>query len=357
MFAIKSINRAIIEMTTRCNLRCTYCLKSQPDSDTGIDMPGVLLDRITDFLIAIKCPYACVNGNGETTIYKNWDLYCDRLLDNGISLGIISNFAKVLSEKELSTLSRFTHIEISCDTADPELFRTLRRGNELSNILNNMKKLSALTQNNLRKPAISWSCVVSDLNIFTLQDYFILGIEHGVTSFNLCNLVIYDELENIQMPRHIIDLPEEEFKKATVILNTLISILREKNIDIRMPPSMADSIAKRYKELCNGTAAIDNTNEYNTICHGNQTRNCTEPWYTLNFRPDGSVSPCCFIEKLFTLTPSTTDKELLNASVLCSLREGLYNGELHESCRFCPNAGIVSIDEFRKQVPAGKHRP
>jgi len=340
-------------MTTRCNLRCAYCLKSQPDCDAGIDMPGILLDRITDFLIAIKCPYACVNGNGETTIYKNWDMYCDRLLDNGINLGIISNFAKKFSDKELSTLSRFTHIEISCDTADPVLFRNLRRGNELSNILSNMKRLSTLAQNSSNKPAISWSCVLSDLNIFTLQDYFILGIEHGVTSFNLCNLVTYQELENIKMPRHILNLPAEEFKNATVILNTLISILREKGIGVRMPPSMADSIAKRYKELHSDTIPIDNQGEYTTILQENQTRNCTEPWYTLNFRPDGSVSPCCFIEKLFTMTPSTTDKELLNASVLCSLREGLYNGNLQESCRFCPNAGIVSIDEFRKQVPVG----
>lgn len=351
MFAIKSINRAIIEMTTRCNLRCTYCLKSQPDCAAGIDMPHAQLDRITDFLIAIRCPYACVNGNGETTIYKNWDLYCDRLLDNGVNLGIISNFAKVFSDKELSTLSRFTHIEISCDTADPALFRTLRRGNELSNILSNMKKLSALTQKNISKPAISWSCVLSDLNVFTLQDYFILGIEHGVTSFNLCNLVTYQELENVTMPRHILELPVEEFKNATVILNTLLSILREKGIEVRMPPSMADSIAMRYKELNNGSVPIDNPGEYNIILQENQTRNCTEPWYTLNFRPDGSVSPCCFIEKLFTMIQSTTNQELLNASELCSLREGLYNGNLHDSCKICPNAGIVSVDEFRKQVP------
>jgi MoaA/NifB/PqqE/SkfB family radical SAM enzyme len=316
-------------------------------------MPPVLLERIADFLISVKCPYACVNGNGETTIYKNWDSYCDRLLDNGINLGIISNFAKTFSDKELSTLSRFTHIEISCDTADPVLFRTLRRGNELSNILDNMKRLTAFTQNNSRKPLISWSCVLSDLNVFTLQDYFISGIEHGVTSFNLCNLVTYQDLGNIQMPRHILNLPSEEFKKATVILNTLISMLREKDIVVRMPPSMADNIAQRYKELNNGTVTVNNNGKYNTILQNNQTRNCTEPWYTLNFRPDGSVSPCCFIEQLITMTSSTTDEELLNTTELCSLREGLYNGNLHDSCRMCPNAGIVPVDEFRKQVPLG----
>lgn len=339
-------------MTTRCNLRCTYCLKSQPDCAAGIDMPSELLERISDFLISTRCPYACVNGNGETTIYKNWDSCCERLLDSGIKLGIISNFAKEFSDKELLTLSRFSHIEISCDTADPVLFRNLRRGNELSNILRNMKRLHAIIQNSSSKPALSWSCVLSDLNIFTLQDYFILGIEHGVSSFSLCNLVTYQKPENIKMPRHILDLPADEFKKATVILNTLVSILKEKGILVRMPPSMADSIAQRYKELNNCADPVDNPGEYNSIIQDNKTRNCTEPWYSLNFRPDGSVSPCCFIGKLFTMTPSTTDQELLNAPELCSLREGLYNGNLHESCRICPNAGIVSIDEFRKQIPA-----
>jgi MoaA/NifB/PqqE/SkfB family radical SAM enzyme len=87
--------RIILEFTSRCNLACAYCETSLPQyRSLGKDMDPTALNAIIDYLIEHKPSSVCVNGHGETTIYKDWHKYCNRLLDHGIPLGIITNLAK-----------------------------------------------------------------------------------------------------------------------------------------------------------------------------------------------------------------------------------------------------------------------
>ena len=122
-----------IEFTSRCNLRCVYCAASQP-TYKGIDLDVKTIDSAIEALKKREIKVLSVNGHGETTLYKNWHLYCNKMLDAGIQLHIISNFAKEFSQDEIQTLSRFKSIEISCDTNDPELLKKLRRGIDLQTL-------------------------------------------------------------------------------------------------------------------------------------------------------------------------------------------------------------------------------
>jgi len=354
-YLINTVQRAILEFTTRCNLRCAYCEKSQPDAGKGLDMPEDILENVISFLINSKINYVCVNGNGETTFFRNWDQYCDRLLDNGCHLGIISNFSKEFSVKELQTLSRFSHIEISCDTADPELFRKLRRGTELSQIIDNMNKVKQ-TALSLKRPSpqFSWSCLLSDQNIFTIEDYFILGIENGVKAFNICNLVKYPDVENVIPVHHITELPLDKFKKATELLSALAKVLREKNIEVRMPVALAEMILDKYKTTTtsdeNPKAVESDRNSYYTSNRpSNSTRDCMEPWNCMFIRSNGSVSPCCVIDKINQLDSSTPINSLVNSPEVINLRYGIYNGELSYFCEKCPNAGWIDIHQFQSR--------
>ena len=107
---------AHIEFTSRCNLRCVFCAASQPHYE-GVDLSRDMLELVVEDLKRRKIKLVCVSGHGETTIYKDWHLYCNELIESGRLLHIISNFAKPLSSDELETLSRFHSVEISCDTA------------------------------------------------------------------------------------------------------------------------------------------------------------------------------------------------------------------------------------------------
>ena len=125
MVWVKAPNRLLIEFTSRCNLRCVYCHKSQPDAGNGSDLPDEVLEKAVAYAISHPTSRICVNGNGETTLRKNWDYYCDRILEKNVNLGIITNLSKEFTDKELSTLCRFKSIEVSCDTADPHCSENL----------------------------------------------------------------------------------------------------------------------------------------------------------------------------------------------------------------------------------------
>ena len=124
---------AHIEFTSRCNLRCVFCYASQPGYK-GIDLDVETIEDTIESLKTRNVKVVTVSGHGETTLYKNWHCYCSNMLDAGMTLHIISNFAKELSHEELKTLLRFKSIEISCDTSNPVLFKELRRGADLKTI-------------------------------------------------------------------------------------------------------------------------------------------------------------------------------------------------------------------------------
>lgn len=362
-FSTNKIQRVILEFTTKCNLRCAYCEKSQPDSSAGVDLPEELLDKIVSFIINQKIGYVCVNGNGETTLYKNWDLYCDRLLDNGCKLGIITNFSKKFSEKEIQTLRRFSCIEVSCDTADPELFKQLRRGATLPGIIYNIHRVqNAARSLDLPAPVFSWSCLLSDQNIFKLEDYFILGVQNGIRSFNLCNLVKYPDVNDVIPVRHVIEMPDDKFMEAAPMLFTLINLMRENNIEVRFPVALADAIADKYNALKNkdNSSNKENTMTFNMQNHSyystdrpeNSTRDCIEPWTSMFFRADNTIVPCCVIDKVNMLDASVNLSEIINSPEIQSLRQGLFDGKLIPFCEHCPNAGWAAIDSFKNKITA-----
>jgi len=354
-FSTDKIQRVILEFTTRCNLRCAYCEKSQPDASAGIDLPEDLLNKIISFIIDQKIGYVCVNGNGETTLYKNWDLHCDRLLDSGCKLGIITNFSKKFSEKEIQTLRKFSCIEISCDTADPKLFTELRRGATLPGIIYNMHRIqNAARSLDLPAPVFSWSCLLSDQNVFKLEDYFILGVENGVRSFNICNLVKYPDVFERLPIRHITEMPDDKFREAALIFDTLINMLRENKIEVRIPPALSSAIFSKYSQIKNadtsGTFTLSNHSYYSSERPETSTRDCTEPWSSLFFRADNTIVPCCVIDKVNTLDPSSELLHIINSKEIQSLRQELFNGRLDQFCEHCPNAGWTTIDSFKKKI-------
>lgn len=349
------LQRVILEFTTRCNLRCSYCEKSQPDAITGSDMPPDILDRIISFLIEQKTGFVCVNGNGETTFFRDWDLYCDRLLDNGCKLGIITNFSKIFTDKELHTLSRFSCIEISCDTADPDLFRQLRSGAELSTIIDNMKRLAAKAYSlKLPMPQLSWSCVLSDQNVFKLEDYFILGVENGIRNFTICNLLKHPDIEGVLSVNHITELPQKKFLEAVELLNTLTKLLQENKISVHMPTALVETITRKYKDIEDGEQKgifkLSDDIFYSSERLPNSTRDCTEPWYSLFFHSDKSVSPCSVIDKSVTFDQYPSPIRIMDSPELKALRDSLFNGELISHCEHCPVAGWTQIDNFQTKV-------
>ena len=148
---------AHIELTSRCNLRCVYCAMSQPGYQ-GTDLDVSCIDEVLNTLEDRRTGLIYVNGHGESTMIKGWDQVCTRMLDRGMRLSIVSNFARRFNDLEVDTLSRFHQICVSCDTMDAELFAELRPKARLATLLENMARIRERARQERREgPRLSWS--------------------------------------------------------------------------------------------------------------------------------------------------------------------------------------------------------
>jgi MoaA/NifB/PqqE/SkfB family radical SAM enzyme len=376
---------AHIEFTSRCNLRCVFCFASQPGYK-GVDIDAEIIEKTIETLKSRNVEVVTVSGHGETTIYKEWHRFCDKMLDAGMPLHIISNFAKALSDAELNTLSRFKSIEISCDTDDPRLFKKMRRGAHLETICLNILKLRARAiKENRTAPTISFSCVVFDQNIFHLMDYVSFGRALGVTHFNFCNLTKYPDLAGTLNPKHITGLPVELLPQAEKSLRETFEFLRRSNIRYHFQQGLLDSLTEKIqasritpsplpggdepgsgpvkenradhtgeddtREEAPGLAAdMEERRRYSSLPREAQTRDCLDPWQFIMIQANRDVMPCCWHQPVCSLGKGQELAEALNNTRIKELRQKLLTGNLSADCMNCPSRGWTSIDNLQKKV-------
>ncbi len=377
-----------LEFTSRCNLKCIYCAAGQPDYQ-GSDIAPETIDKVIELLVRRKPEVVSVNGHGETTIYKDWHLYCNRMLDLGLNLHIISNFCKKFSPEELETLSRFKSIEISCDTHDPILFAKLRRGADMVTLGTNLQRLKTCCKESERPfPSINFSCVISDQNALHLEEYVKFGLSLGVCYFNFCTLNPYPELEDAgsQEPRPMTVLPLEKLHRAEKVMLRAFDILKRSRILYRtqgdpigtlretirrletapaqggvqtpsaelpyshqetLPPETPD---REVPAAMEAEAASWSRRSLEFPPDGTRTRDCLEPWEFLMVRSNRDVYPCCWYPPVFSMSESPFVRDMFNSSPIKAIRRGLLTGQLSRDCRTCVARGWTTTGELRKKV-------
>lgn len=353
-----------IEFTSRCNLRCVFCCASQPGYQ-GTDLEPEILDNLIRSIKKQRVKVLSVNGHGETTIYPNWHRHCNQLLDIGAPLHIISNFARPFSDEEIRTLARFKTIEISCDTADPGLFRKMRRGAELHRIYANIKRLeSAAEQQHRRWPEISFSCVVSDKNVLGLKDYVVFGKRLGVSHFNFCNLTKYPDIPGALQLNHITEMPAQLLPAAEASLMETFDFLDASGISYHVQQGLLDSLREKIQSLKNprtpaaapkpGTEPGPEPEIHRYSCsqapRKDMTRDCLDPWSFVLVQSDREVLPCCWHPPIGTLGKRQHLSEVINNTIIKELRYKLLNGDLPDHCQNCPTRGWTTTKKLQKKV-------
>lgn len=234
---------AHIEFTSNCNQRCVYCAVSQPGY-RGLDMDASLLEDAIAGLVRMGLRRAICNGHGETTMLPGWHRQVAGLQQAGAKCSIITNSSHLFTDEELGILVDFAEITISCDTADPQLFKAMRRGGDFRNILWNMNALQALAmQRGVLPPAIQWSCVLSDLNIFSLRSFVLAGIVAGVNGFQFCHLRSYPRPPSTDLEL----LPLEDFaadqaKQALTVLDDCEQLAEQHRVAFQLQPEIRNAL-------------------------------------------------------------------------------------------------------------------
>jgi len=353
---------AHIEFTSKCNLRCVFCAASQTPYQ-GVDMDRDTLKDAIEVIKTRQTRAIVVNGHGETTTYQGWHLICREMLDAGLNLQIISNFARDLSREELHTLSRFKNIEISCDTADPELFKKLRRGADLKTLCLNISRLRAIAvQEGRDGPNISFSCVVSDQNVLTLPDYVSFGKALGVIHFSFCNLTKYPDLEGALNPGHITEMPIESMLKAKASLEATFKFLKGAGIGYHVQQGLLDTLKEKMRSSVAAPAQDTpppdqplGVRRYFVPNKGKQTRDCLDPWRFIFARANRDIHPCCFHRPIYSLSKGESLLSVFNNIPMKEMRRGLLTGNLPEDCQTCPARAWTTPWKLRLKVKCYLH--
>lgn len=349
-----------IEFTSRCNLRCTFCHASQPDYN-GRELDADTLKNIINEIKSRNPAVVSVNGHGETTIYKNWHQHCNQMLDAGIPLHVISNFAKEMSPDELHALSRFQSIEISCDTSDPDLFKRIRRGANLETLCLNIMRLRETAEKKTgHMPKLSFSCVVSDQNVLSLMDYVSFARSLGVGHFNFCNLTKYPDLDHIANPNHITEMPIEMLHEAEISLTKTFEFLQHKGVPFHFQQGLLDSLREKIRSVKTPPTPVKQPvaasvapvapHRYSAGKQAAHTRDCLDPWSFVQVQANRDILPCCWHEPVYSLGKNQSLSDVLNNQRMKKLRRELLTGELPWDCMSCPCRGWTTVSELQKKV-------
>ena len=130
------ITHAVIEITSRCNYHCEFCVgrhMSQGDMD---------LQTYTSILSQLpNLKYLYLSGEGEALLNHHFFEMASMAQKKGISLYHVTNGSLLSKEICIKLIETgFHEINISTETVDPDIFRHIRGGNWQS-ILNNIENL------------------------------------------------------------------------------------------------------------------------------------------------------------------------------------------------------------------------
>lgn len=236
-----------VDVTQECNLRCVYCALSVEGAEPGRHMTGDNLAKVARLVAASPgLTDVGVNGHGETTHHPQWREFCDALIAMGAPLSVITNLGRRYSEAEIDTLSRFTLIQVSLDTADEDLLRRVRRKVDLSRILTNITKIrlrALLTAR--RAPVFAFSCGLYDKSIPRLEEFAGLAVTMGVRNVTFWNLMKYPDLPGAETVRALSALDDDELRHGLACFDRAMAILAMYRINVAVAGDFIEPLRAR----------------------------------------------------------------------------------------------------------------
>lgn len=138
-----------LSVTDRCDLRCVYCMKAQPDFLPKSELLSLEeLEQVAGAFIDRGVTKIRITG-GEPLVRRDVVTLIERL---GSRIGVEGGLDELTLTTNATQLPRFSdrlyqagmrRINVSLDTLDPERFRRLTRGGKLDDTLAGLKAASA----------------------------------------------------------------------------------------------------------------------------------------------------------------------------------------------------------------------
>jgi molybdenum cofactor biosynthesis enzyme MoaA len=201
-----------VDINEKCNLRCDYCEVSSP-TYAGVEMDRATFEHVLPLLAQAPGAMVHVNGHGETTFHPQWVEWCREIVEAGHRPFIITNLAKAYSDEEIALLARFRMIQVSLDSDDSELMRSIRKRVSVQHVFDTIARIRAAGAPD--PPYISASVGVYDPSIWTLEPFVRRLMTLQVRSITFWDLV---EKSHQSLVRSLRQLDSREQARARAVL-------------------------------------------------------------------------------------------------------------------------------------------
>ena len=317
----------MIEMTSRCNLRCVYCPKADPAYNQlpgrDEDMAPDWRQRALDLVRETAPQQVMLSGTGETTFMQDWMEAVRPFRALGSRLMMISNFGRNLSPEEIDFLSEFDALTVSIDTCDEATMAAVRKKVSVARITHNVVMVRAAARRSGRRgPEINVNCTVQIANIDKLKDLAAYCSTVGVDILTLSSLFEPDLPS--ELAQGIERLPADRLAAARQHVLETIALCRDLGLTLQIQPRLA--------------ALLDGTSEDAVHVPNRKTRLCMQPWQQYTVAADGKLFPCCVTSE--HVGDLAQPGNPLDGDGIRAFRRRLLEGDMPDMCRHCSNAPL-----------------
>ena len=299
-----------IEVTTRCNLKCTHCELSYW-TEVGADLRLPEAQKILDHLPRLR--RVELTGIGEPLMNRDFYRIVEHIKSRGIRISMVDNFTMMTEKASRRVLDLgVDRICISLDGATKETFEKVRVGANFDKVVKHARRFVEMKrERGLRKPEFMANFVVTANS--AREATAIVELVHDIG----------------------IDLLQFDCVKTFDKTQRLDTRASQSEFDGHIAAAIA-----RAHELGVFVKSMYFENE-------EPVEHCSRPWNSTFVTRDGYVHPCC-------LTTQTGDRQAQNRRALgnlvndsietiwrgeafADLRSNMMRGVLPHACHVCPS--------------------
>lgn len=354
----------ILELTTRCNLRCLMCAINQdPRIQKGGEWYGDLsldaFDNLSKVMSKIK--RIDLNGHGESLLSPHFLPVLEKVKQHGAYVGITTN-ALLMGKEIVESIVRnkMDEIIVSIHAATAESYASISRGGKLDELIANLKALNAFKEKyNTMLPAVRFNFVGMKGNIGELKGLIRLAVDLKVETITVLPLAEYDSVSGEAL---------QSSDLAAYIPNAL-KTADECGVKLYVPKIYLDQIGlvqqheprgeKKRSPLRNKIKSIFKGLLPKPKPHDGDTeliRDCTDPWDFFFVMQSGRIRPCCVIEENMGNLSKQQFEEIWFGEKYHKLRNDILNNTPPPQCKTCINRPFTTLAELRAKVQ-GKVSP
>ena len=180
-----AINSVYIEINDFCNNKCIYCYNNKKAKNyISVNQFEIIIKKFIDLGIS-----NVILSGGEPTIHPQFIEIINLLNDLNVNFGLSTNGLAI--NQQMIDIFKQSHsfVQVSLDTINPELYKTIRKSDNLDIVINN---ISNLLDNGIDTTV---SIVLTQLSIDSLEDTIRFLSNLGVSTIHV------DEVKKVGFAR------------------------------------------------------------------------------------------------------------------------------------------------------------